>query len=114
MNHDISLAIIDGERLASWFDLCENEDAEKNEHLRWEMSCTEPKETDGGVEIDFFDSEEDLSQEQELFSEQGNSHIFLTLPDDTFAKSRGPEVEKEESQVCFFCIVFLRFWKLDP
>ena len=109
MNHDISLAIIEGESLASWFDLCENEDTEKIGHLRWEMSCMEPKGTDGGVEIDFFDSEEDLSQEEELFSEQGNSHIFLTLPDDTFAKSHGPEVEKEESQVCFFCIVFSDF-----
>ncbi|RMX48567.1 hypothetical protein pdam_00024781, partial [Pocillopora damicornis] len=36
-----------GEGLASWFDLCENEDAGENEHSRWEMSSIEPNKTDG-------------------------------------------------------------------
>ena len=106
MNHDILPAIIEGEGLASWFDLCENEDAGKNEHSRWEMSSIEPNKTDGGVEKDVFDSEEGLSQEQELFYEQGNSHIHLSLPDDTSVQSRRPEVENKESQVCLLCIVF--------
>ena len=78
MNHDILPVIIEGEGLASWFDLCENEDAGKNE-----MSSIEPNKTDGGVEKDVFDSEEDLSQEQGLFSEQGNSHVHLSLLDVT-------------------------------
>ena len=106
MNHDILPAIIEGEGLASWFDLCENEDAGKNEHSKWEMSSIEPNKTDGGVEKDVFDSEEGLSQEQELFYEQGNSHIHLSLPDDTSVQSRRPEVENKESQVCLLCIVF--------
>ena len=105
MNHDILPAVIEGEGLASWFDLCENEDAGKNEHSRWEMSSIEPNKTDGGVEKDVFDSEEELSQEQGLFSEQGNSHIHLSLPDDTSVQSRRPEVENEEIQVCLLCIV---------
>ena len=105
MNHDILPAIIEGEGLASWFDLCENEDAGENEHSRWEMSSIEPNKTDGGVERDVFDSEEELSQEQGLFSEQGNSHIQLSLPDDTSVQSRRPEVENEEIQVCLLCIV---------
>ena len=106
MNHDILPAIIEGEGLASWFDLCENEDAGKDEHSRWEMSSMEPNKTDGGVEKDVFDSEEGLSQEQELFYEQGNSHIHLSLPDDTSVQSRRPEVENKENQVCLLCIVF--------
>ena len=106
MNHDILPAIIVGEGLASWFDLCENEDAGKDERSRWEMSSIEPIKTDGGVEKDVFDPEEDLSREQGLFSEQGNSHIHLSLPDDTSVQSRRPEVENEESQVCLLCIVF--------
>ena len=106
MNHDILPAIIEGEGLASWFDLCENEDAGKNEHSRWEMSSIEPNKTDGGVEKDVFDSEEELSQEQGLFSEQGNQHIHLSLPDDTSVQSHRPEVENKESQVCLLCIVF--------
>ena len=81
MNHDILPAIIEGEGLASWFDLCENEDAGKNEHSRWEMSSIEPNKTDGGVEKDIFDSEEDLSREQGLLSEQRNLRICLSLPD---------------------------------
>ena len=105
MNHDILPAIIEGEGLASGFDLCENEDAGKNEHSRWEMSSMEPNKTDGGVEKDVFDSEEELSLEQGLFSEQGNSHIHLSLPDDTSVQSRRPEVENEEIQVCLLCIV---------
>ena len=105
MNHDILPAIIEGEGLASWFDLCENEDAGKNERSRWEMSSIEPNKTDGGVERDVFDSEEELSLEQGLFSEQGNSHIHLSLPDDTSVQSRRPEVENEEIQVCLLCIV---------
>ena len=105
MNHDILPAIIEGEGLASWFDLCENEDAGKNEHSRWEMSSIEPNKTDGGVEKDVFDSEEDLSQEQGFFFEQGNSHVHLSLPDDTSVQSRRPEVENEEIQVCLLCIV---------
>ena len=99
-------AIIEVEGLASWFDLCENEDAGKDEHSKWEMSSMEPNKTDGGVERDVFDSEEGLSQGQRLFSEQGNSHIRLSLPDDTSVQSRRPEVENEESQVCLLCIVF--------
>ena len=67
-------------------------------HSRWEMSSIEPNKTDGGVERDVFDSEEELSQEQGLFSEQGNSHIHLSLPDDTSVQSRRPEVENEEIQ----------------
>ena len=106
MNHDILPAIIEGEGLASWFDLCENEDAGKNEHSKWEMSSIEPNKTDGGVEKDVFDSEEGLSQGQRLFSEQGNSHIHLSLPDDASVQSRRPEVENEKSQVCLLCIVF--------
>ena len=106
MNHDILPAIIEGEGLASWFDLCKNEDAGKNEHSRWEMSSIEPNKTDGGVERDVFDSEEELSQEQGLFSEQGNSHFHLSLPDDTSVQSRRPEVKKKESQVCLLCVVF--------
>ena len=105
MNHDILPAIIVGESLASWFDLCENEDAGKDEHSRWEMSSIEPNKTDGGVERDVFDSEEGLSQGQRLFSEQGNSHIHLSLPDDASVQSRRPEVENKESQVCLLCIV---------
>ena len=105
MNHDILPAIIEGEGLASWFDLCENEDAGKDEHSRWEMSSMEPNKSDGGVEKDVFDSEEELSPEQGLFSEQGNSHIRLSLPDDTSVQSRRPEVENEEIQVCLLCIV---------
>ena len=105
MNHDILPAIIVGEGLASWFDLCENEDAGKDEHSRWEMSSIEPNKTDGGVEKDVFDSEEDLSREQRLFSEQGNSHIHLSLPDDASVQSRRPEVENKESQVCLLYIV---------
>ena len=105
MNHDILPAIIEGEGLASWFDLCENEDAGKNEHSKWEMSSIEPNKTDGGVEKDVFDSEEDLSREQGLFAEQGNSHVHLSLPDDTSVQSRRPEVENEEIQVCLLCIV---------
>ena len=112
MNHDILPAIIEGEGLASWFDLCENEDAGKDEHSRWEMSSMEPNKTDGGVERDVFDSEEGLSQEQELFSEQGNSHVHLSLPDDTSVQSCRPEVENEESQVCLLYMVFPRIWKL--
>ena len=81
MNHDILPAIIEGEGLASWFDLCENEDAGKNEHSKWEMSSIEPNKTDGGVEKDIFDSEEDLSREQGLLSEQRNLRICLSLPD---------------------------------
>ena len=99
-------AIIEGESLASWFDLCENEDAGKDKHSRWEISPIEPNKTDGGVEKDVFDSEEGLSQEQELFYEQGNSHIHLSLPDDTSVQSRRPEVENKENQVCLLCIVF--------
>ena len=106
MSHDILPAIIEGEGLASWFDLCENEDAGKDEHSRWEMSSMEPNKTDGGVERDVFDSEEGLSQGQRLFSEQGNSHIHLSLPDDASVQSRRPEVENEKSQVCLLCIVF--------
>ena len=106
MNHDILPAIIVGEGLAIWFDLCENEDAGKDEHSRWEMSSMEPNKTDGGVERDVFDSEEGLSQGQRLFSEQGNSHIHLSLPDDASVQSRRPEVENEKSQVCLLCIVF--------
>ena len=106
MNHDILPAIIEGEGLASWFDLCENEDAGKNEHSTWEMSSIEPNKTDGGVEKDVFDSEEELSQEQGLFCEQGNSHVHLSLPDDTSVQSRRPEVKKKESQVCLLCVVF--------
>ena len=106
MSHNILPAIIEGESLASWFDLCENEDAGKDEHSRWEISSIEPNKTDGGVEKDVFDSEEGLSQEQELFYEQGNSHIHLSLPDDTSVQSRRPEVENKESQVCLLCIVF--------
>ena len=98
-------AIIEGEGLASWFDPCENEDAGKNEHSRWKMSSIEPNKSDGGVEKDVFDSEEELSPEQGLFSEQGNSHIRLSLPDDTSVQSRRPEVENEEIQVCLLCIV---------
>ena len=105
MNHDILPADIEGEGLASWFDLCENEDAGKDEHSKWEMSSIEPNKTDGGVEKDVFDSEEELSQEQGLFSEQGNSHVHLSLPDDTSVQSRRPEVENEEIQVCLLCIV---------
>ena len=103
MNHDILPATIEGEGLASWF---ENEDAGKNEHSRWEMSSIEPNKTDGGVEKDVFDSEEELSQEQGLFCEQGNSHVHLSLPDDTSVQSRRPEVKKKESQVCLLCVVF--------
>ena len=99
-------AITVREGLTSWFDLCENENAEKKEHSRWEMSSMEPNKTDGGVERDVFDSEEGLSQGQRLFSEQGNSHIHLSLPDDASVQSRCPEVENEESQVCLLCIVF--------
>ena len=106
VSHNILPAIIEGESLASWFDLCENEDPGKDEHSRWEISSIEPNKTDGGVEKDVFDSEEELSQEQELFSEQGNSHIHLSLPDDTSVQSRRPEVENKESQVCLLCIVF--------
>ena len=106
MNHDILPALIEGEGLASWFDLCENEDAGKNEHSRWEMSSIEPNKTDGGVEKDVFDSEEDLSREQGLFAEQRNSHVHLSLPDDTSVQSRRPEVKKKESQVCLLCVVF--------
>ena len=103
MNHDILPAVIEGEGLAS----CENEDAGKNEHSRSEMSSIEPNKTDGGVEKDVFDSEEELSQEQGLFSEQGNQHIHLRLPDYyTFVLSLRPEVEKKESQVCLLCVVF--------
>ncbi|CAH3155961.1 unnamed protein product [Pocillopora meandrina] len=91
-------AIIEVEGLASWFDLCGNEDAGKDEHSRWEMSSMEPNKTDGGVERDVFDSEEGLSQGQRLFSEQGNSHIHLSLPDDASVQSRRPEVENEKSQ----------------
>ena len=80
MNHDILPAIIEGEGLASWFDLCENEDAGKNEHSKWEMPSIEPNKTDGGVEKDIFDSEEDLSREQGLLSEQRNLRIRLSLP----------------------------------
>ena len=99
-------AIIEGEGPASWFDLCENEDVGKNEHSRWEMSSIESNKTDGGVEKDFFDSEEELSQEEGHFSEQGNSHIHRLLPDDTSVQSRRAEVENKESQVCLLCIVF--------
>ena len=106
MSHNILPAIIEGESLASWFDLCENEDAGKDEHSRWEISSIEPNKTDGGVEKDVFDSEEELSQEQGLFCEQGNSHVHLSLPDDTSVQSRRPEVENKESQVCLLCIVF--------
>ena len=106
MSHNILPAIIEGESLASWFDLCENEDAGKDEHSRWEISSIEPNKTDGGVEKDVFDSEEDLSREQGLFAEQGNSHVHLSLPDDTSVQSRRPEVENKESQVCLLCIVF--------
>ena len=106
VSHNILPAIIEGESLASWFDLCENEDPGKDEHSRWEISSIEPNKTDGGVEKDVFDSEEGLSQEQELFYEQGNSHIHLSLPDDTSVQSRRPEVENKESQVCLLCIVF--------
>ena len=106
MSHDILLAIIKAEGLASWFNLCENEDAGKNEHSRWEISSIEPNKTDGGVEKDVFDSEEELSQEQGLFSEQGNQHIHLSLPDDTSVQGHRPEVENKESQVCLLCIVF--------
>ena len=106
VSHNIFAAIIEGESLASWFDLCENEDPGKDEHSRWEISSIEPNKTDGGVEKDVFDSEEGLSQEQELFYEQGNSHIHLSLPDDTSVQSRRPEVENKESQVCLLCIVF--------
>ena len=98
---DILPAIIEGEGLASWFDLCENEDAGENEHSRWEMSSIEPNKTDGGVERDVFDSEEELSQEQGLFSEQGNSHIHLPLPDDTSVQSR-----------CSFAGRFIMFHKV--
>ena len=115
VSHDILPAIIEGEGLASWFDLCENEDAGKNEHSRWEMSSMEPNKTDGDVGKDVFDSDEELNQEQGLFFEQGNSHIHLSLPDDTSVQSHRPEMDNEESQVCFLCIVFFsRFWKLDP
>ena len=106
MSHNILPAIIEGEGLASWFDLYENEDAGKNEHSRWEMSSMEPNKTDGGVERDVFDSEEGLSQGQRLFSERGNSHIHLSLPDDASVQSHRPEVENEKSQVCLLCIVF--------
>ena len=106
MSHNILPAIIEGESLASWFNLCENEDAGKDEHSRWEISSIEPNKTDGGVEKDVFDSEEGLSQEQELFYEQGNSHIHLSLPDDTSVQSRRPEVENKENQVCLLFIVF--------
>ena len=69
MSHNILPAISEGEGLARWFDLCENEDAGKNEHK-----------TDGGVEQDVFN---------------------------TSVQDHGPEVENEESQVCFFlCTVF--------
>ena len=105
MSRNILPAIIEGEGLASWFDLCENEDAGKNEHSRWEMSSMEPNKTDGGVERDVFDSEEGLNQGQRLFSEQGNSHIHLPLPDDASVQSRRPEVENKESQVCLLCVV---------
>ena len=108
MNHDILPAIIEGEGLASWFDLCENEDAGKNEHSRWEMSSVESNKTDGGVEKDGFDSEEEINQEQGLFCEQGNSHVHLSLPDDTSVQSRRPEVENEENQVCLLCYRSLR------
>ena len=64
MSHNILPAIIEGEGLASWFDLYENEDAGKNEHSRWEMSSMEPNKTDGGVERDVFDSEEELRQDK--------------------------------------------------
>ena len=106
MSHGILPAIIEVEGLASSFDLCGNEDAGKDEHSRWEMSSMEPNKTDGGVERDVFDSEEGLSQGQRLFSEQGNSHIHLSLPDDASVQSRRPEVENEKSQVCLLCIVF--------
>ena len=106
MSRNILPAIIEGEGLASWFDLCENEDAGKNEQSRWEMSSMEPNKTDGGVERDVFDSEEELSQEQGLISEQGNFHTRLSLPDDTSVQSRGPRVENEESQVGLLCKVF--------
>ena len=106
MSHDMLPTIIEGEGLASWFNLCENEDTGKNEHSRWEISSMEPSKTDGGVEKDIFDSEEDLSQEQGLVSEQGNFHTRLSLPDDTSVQSRGPRVENEESQVGLLCIVF--------
>ena len=101
MNHDILPAIIEGEGLASWFDLCENEDAGKNEHSKWEMSSIEPNKTDGGVEKDVFDSEEDLSREQGLFAEQGNSHVHLSLPDFTSVRSR-----------CLFAEGFIMFHKV--
>ena len=100
MSHDILPVVIEGEGPVSWFDLCENEDAGKNERSRREMSSIEPNKTDGGVGKDVFDSEEELSQEQGLFSEQGNSHVHLSLPDDTSVQSRRPEVENKESQVC--------------
>ena len=108
MNHDILPAIIEGEGLASWFDLCENEDAGKNEHSKWEMSSIEPNKTDGGVERDVFDSEGELNQEQGLFCEQGNLHVHLSSPDDTSVQSRRPEVENEENQVCLLCYRPLR------
>ena len=106
MSHDILPAIIEGEGPASWFDVCENEDAGKDERSRWEMSSMELNKTDGGVERHVFDSEEGLSQEQGRFYEQANSHIHLSLPDDASVQSRRPEEENEESQVCLLCIVF--------
>ena len=106
VSHDILPAIIEGEGPTSWFDICDNEDAGKNEHSRWEISSIEPNKTHGGVEKDVFDLEEELSQKQGLFSEEGNSHFHLSLPDDTSVQSRRPEVENEKSQVCLLCIVF--------
>ena len=115
MSHDILPAIIEVEGLTSWFDLYENEDAGKDEHSRWQMSSMEPNKTNGGVERDVFDSEEGFSQGHRLFSEQGNSHIHLSLPDDTSVQSRRrPEVENEESQVCLLCIVFSQNLEVNP
>ena len=106
MSHDILPAIIEGEGPVSWFDVCENEDAGKDEHSRWEMLSMELNKTDGGMERDVFDSEKGLSQEQGRSYEQANLHIHLSLPDDASTQSRRPEEENEESQVCLLCRVF--------
>ena len=107
-SHDISFART--EVLVNGFDLFENEDAGKIEPSRWEILSIEPNKTDGGAEEDNFDAEQDLSLEQGLFSEEGNLHTHLSLPDDTSVQSRRPEVENKESQVCLLCS-FVRVWK---
>ena len=107
-SHDISFART--EVLVNGFDLCENEDAGKIVHSRSEILSIEPNKTDRGAEEDNFDAEQDLSLEQGLFSEEGNLHTHLSLPDDTSVQSRRPEVENKESQVCLLCS-FVRVWK---